>query len=91
MWQKINKIIKSSARQKMAKITQAAYICEVSAKVAKQYQFSVISYHNRALTINVINNVLAQELKFKESQIIENINKELKNDLIKKINYRIGG
>lgn len=90
MWQKVNKIIKTGKTESISKITQAAYICGVADKIARRYGFGIVSFRSQALTISIGNNVLAQELKFKENQIIEEINRELKNNLIEKIKYRIG-
>ena len=54
-------------------------------EVAKKSQ--AIKYRNGALTVAVLNSVLAQEFKFKENEIKEEINKKAEYNAVRKIRF----
>ncbi len=48
-----------------------------------------IKFHNSALIVAVLNPVFAQEFKFKEDEIVEEINKKIGRNVVKKIRFEM--
>lgn len=56
-------------------------------EIAKKTQ--AIKYKNGTLTVAVLSSVLAQEFKFKEEEIKEEINKKARYNAVRKIRFEI--
>lgn len=87
---------KSVNKAGVGKQVQAAQICQFwqiiageifGREVAEKSQ--AIRFKNGALTIAVLNSVLAQEFKFKENEIKGEINKKIGHDTVKKIRFEM--
>ncbi len=90
MIERINKTIKKRLNKyNLTQSVQAAFICNQADIIGKSYQFKSVSYKNGLLTISVENNMIAQEARFKEKEIIKQINEKVKNLKIRKFIYRV--
>ena len=87
---------KSINKAGIDKQVKAAQVCQFwdeaikgifGQEVAKKSQ--AIRFKNGALTVAVLSSVLAQEFKFKESEIKEEINKKVGYKLVRKIRFEI--
>ena len=85
---------KSISKAGISREIEAFQICEswqkiikviFTEEVAKKSQ--AIKYRNGMLTVAVLNSVLAQEFKFKEDEIKEEMNKEAKYNAVRKIRF----
>jgi predicted nucleic acid-binding Zn ribbon protein len=75
---------------------EAFQICEMWKKVIEEIftkevaeKTQAIKYKNGALTIAVLSSVLAQEFKFKEEEIKEEMNKKIRYKAIRKIRFEM--
>lgn len=75
---------------------EAFQICEFWQKVIEDIftkeiadKTQAIKYKNGALTVAVLSSVLAQEFKFKEEEIKEEINKKARYNAVRKIRFEM--
>jgi len=97
MFSSIEKHLKTSINKAgISKQVEAAVICELwkevvdsifGKKVASRSQ--AVMFKNGILTVSVLNSILAQEFKFNEEKIKNNINKKVKCNAVKKIRFKI--
>ncbi|MEA2098251.1 MAG: DciA family protein [Patescibacteria group bacterium] len=85
---------KSISKAGISREIEAFQICEYwqivieiifTKEIAKKSQ--AIKYRNGALTVAVLSSVLAQEFKFKEEEIKEEMNKKIRYNAVKKIRF----
>lgn len=67
---------------------QAAYICFVADEVAKS-RFKALSFRDGVLEIGVTNSIEAMQIQADQTEIVEEINKILKNQKVQRIRFRI--
>lgn len=84
----INKFLHNSKYKGLKKPLQAAEVCDAARKVAKD-RFSVVSYNAGVLCLGVSSPAEAANIQAESSSIIDNINKELKDEKVKRIRYKI--
>ena len=93
----INSDLKKSINKAgINKQVKAAQVCQFWNEVIKNIfgqkiveKSQAIKFRNGALTVAVLSSVLAQEFKFKEGEIKEDINKKVGYSLVKKIRFEI--
>jgi len=75
---------------------RAAHICELARKQLQKLlpgsetQYKVVSFHGQTLKISALNSVIAQRIQFKSHFLLEEINRQLKSDTLKKILVKPG-
>lgn len=91
-----NDLKKSIQKAGIGREMEAFQICEFWEKtiegiftkeIAEKSQ--AIKYKNGTLTVAVLSSVLAQEFKFKEKEIKEKINKEIRYNAVRKIRFEM--
>ncbi|MCK5475742.1 MAG: DUF721 domain-containing protein [Candidatus Pacebacteria bacterium] len=91
-----NGLKKSIQKAGIGREMEAFQICEFWEKtieviftkeIAEKSQ--AIKYKNGTLTVAVLSSVLAQEFKFKEKEIKEEINKEIRYNAVRKIRFEM--
>ena len=91
-----NDLKKSIQKAGIGREMEAFQICEFWEKtieviftkeIAEKSQ--AIKYKNGTLTVAVLSSVLAQEFKFKEKEIKEEINKEIRYNAVRKIRFEM--
>lgn len=86
---KISKFLTNNPKYKqLSRPLQAARVCEAGRGVAGG-RFGVISFRDGLLTIGVENSSAAANLQAESSQIIEEINQKLDQELVKRIRFKI--
>lgn len=87
---------KSVNKAGVDKQVRAAQICQFWQAIVGEIfgrgvaqKSQAIRFKNGTLTIAVLNSVLAQEFKFKESEIKSGINNRAKEEIVKKIRFEI--
>ncbi|MCK4592080.1 DUF721 domain-containing protein [Candidatus Parcubacteria bacterium] len=87
---------KSISKAGISREIEAFQVCDFWQKTIKGIfteeiadKTQAIKYKNGTLTVAVLNSVLAQELKFKEEEIKEEINKKAKYNAVRKIRFEI--
>ncbi|MCK4799876.1 DUF721 domain-containing protein [Candidatus Parcubacteria bacterium] len=85
---------KSISKAGISREIEAFQICESWQKVVKVIfteevakKSQAIKYRNGALTVAVLSSVLAQEFKFKEEEIKEEMNKKARYNAVRKIRF----
>jgi predicted nucleic acid-binding Zn ribbon protein len=91
-----NDLKKSINKAGISREVEAFQICEMWKKVIEEIftkevaeKTQAVKYKNGALTIAVLSSVLAQEFKFKEEEIKEEINKKIGYKVVRKIRFEI--
>ena len=87
---KISQILEKKKYQNKTSIITSSYICWVADQIGKRYHFRSKKFKDGVLVIAVSDNILASEIQIKKSSIINKINKELKQDKIKRIKFIVG-
>ena len=85
-----NLLEKRLNRLNLNKIAQSSYICHVANNIGKKYDFKAISFTHGVLKISIENHFICQQISFKKNEIINLINKKLKNNSVKKIIFDVG-
>ena len=87
---------KSINKAGIDKQVKAAQVCQFWQEAIKSIfgqktaeKSQAIRFKNGALTVAVLSSVLAQEFKFKEGEIKEEINKKVGYGLVRKIRFEI--
>jgi len=87
---------KSINKAGINKQVEAAQICQFWQSAAEDIfgkdvaeKSQAIRFKNGAITVAVLSSVLAQEFKFKEDEIKENINKKAGRDIVRKIRFEM--
>lgn len=87
---------KSINKAGISREVEAFQICELWKKVVEEIftkeiaeKTQAIKYKNGALTAAVLSSVLAQEFKFKEEEIKEEINKKIGYKAVRKIKFEM--
>lgn len=87
---------KSINKAGIGKQIEAVQVCEFWQEVVGSIfggqvaeRSKALKFKNGAITVAVLSSVLAQEFKFKEGEIKENINRKAGYDLVRKIKFEI--
>ncbi|NOQ67987.1 DUF721 domain-containing protein [Patescibacteria group bacterium] len=87
---------KSISKAGISREIEAFQVCDFWQKVIEDIftkeiadKTQAIKYKNGALTVAVLSSVLAQEFKFKEEEIKEEINKKARYNAVRKIRFEI--
>ena len=87
---------KSINKAGISREIEAFQLCEFWQKVVKDIfskeiarKSQAIKYRNGTLTVAVLSSVLAQEFKFKEEEIKEEMNKKARYNAVRKIRFEM--
>ncbi|MCK4524924.1 MAG: DUF721 domain-containing protein [Candidatus Andersenbacteria bacterium] len=87
---------KSISKAGISREIKAFQVCDLWQKVIEDIftkeiadKTQAIKYKNGTLTVAVLSSVLAQEFKFKEEEIKEEINKKTRYNAVRKIRFEI--
>ena len=87
---------KSISKAGISREIEAFQVCDFWQKVIEDIftkeiadKTQAIKYKNGTLTVAVLSSVLAQEFKFKEEEIKEEINKKTRYNAVRKIRFEI--
>ncbi len=72
----------------LKKAAEAAFVCNIWNKEIKIKDTFALFFKNNILTIKVKNSTLANELKLKEKELIDKINKKIKKKLVDRLNFK---
>jgi len=94
--EKISKISKKTFQgKKIWKAAHAAFVCNTAKKVLRKLfdkdflkNIKIISFAENTLYLSASNNFYAQEVKLKEKEIFEKINKRLSESIVRKIRFK---
>lgn len=85
----IDKFLSTNSKyQRLSKPLTAARVCE-AARVVAHDRFRVVSFREGLLTAGTENSSAAANLQMESTQIIANINKALREELVEKIRFKI--
>lgn len=89
MFEKINNVVfRQANKHGFRNQAAAARIC-FEAKRLYSDLFEPISFKNSVLTVGVENSFQAQEVQFKQKEIIEKINNKIGSQVIKRLRSRV--
>lgn len=84
----IQNLLHGSKYTRLSGPLKAARVCE-QARVAANGRFNVLSFRDGLLTVGVKNSGEAANLQLESNQIIDNINKELGEEIVKRLRFKI--
>ena len=73
---------------KLSKPLESARVCDTARALARD-RFSVVSFRDGLLTVGTENSSAAASLQMESISIIEEINQELKEEMVKKIRFKL--
>lgn len=86
---KLENIFKHNSKYvKLSKPLEAAKVCEIARKLA-QGHYQIISFKDGLLTIGFQSPGQGANLQTETSKIIDGVNRELKEEKVKKLRFRI--
>lgn len=86
---KISKFLSTNSKYtRLSKPLTAARVCEAARGVARG-RFGVLSYKDGLLTLGVENSSAAANLQMESDSIIREINTKLKQELVKRLRFKI--
>ena len=89
MFQSIDKLVQKKIRNlSIEKSAQSGHVCFIAKNILDS-DSSPFSFSKGILSVQVKDNIAAQEIKFRERQIIERINAKIGQELVRRISFRV--